>query len=78
MLVLSRRRNETIVIDGRIVISVIALSNSRVKLGIECPRDIPVHRREVYEAIGAQHPARSCRERSHTSRASGPSPQRCP
>jgi carbon storage regulator len=51
MLVLSRKKNESIVIDDRIVITVVEIRGDKVRLGIEAPRDVPVHRSEVYEAI---------------------------
>ena len=51
MLVLSRRPNESIVINDKIVITVIEIRGDKVRLGIEAPRDVPVHRSEVYEAI---------------------------
>jgi carbon storage regulator len=51
MLILSRRINETIVIDGRILVRVVRVDGDVVKLGIQAPKDIPVHRLEVYEEI---------------------------
>lgn len=51
MLVLSRKISESIVIDGRITVKVIRLDGEVVKLGIEAPSDVPVHRQEVYEEI---------------------------
>ena len=51
MLVLSRKKNESIVIDDRIVITVVEVRGDKVRLGIEAPRDVPIHRSEVYEAI---------------------------
>lgn len=51
MLVLSRRPNESIVINDKIVITVIEIRGDKVRLGIEAPRDVPVHRSEVYSAI---------------------------
>ena len=51
MLVLSRRPNESIVINDKIVITVIEIRGDKVRLGIEAPRDVPVHRSEVYDAI---------------------------
>ena len=51
MLVLSRKRNESIVIDDHIVITVVVGRGDKVRLGIEAPSDVTVHRKEVYEAI---------------------------
>jgi carbon storage regulator len=51
MLILSRRLNESIVIDGRITIKVLRLDGEVIKLGITAPADVPVHRQEVYEEI---------------------------
>jgi carbon storage regulator len=57
MLVLSRKKNETIVINDSITVTVIEIRGDKVRLGIEAPKDVSVHRREVYEAI--QNQARS-------------------
>lgn len=54
MLVLSRKEQESIMI-GDVSIVVIEIDGNRVRLGIEAPRDVPVHRREVYDAIKRQH-----------------------
>ncbi len=51
MLVLSRKKDEKIVIGDNISIMVVEIRGDKVRLGIEAPRDISVHRREVYEAI---------------------------
>lgn len=51
MLVLSRKKNESIVIDDRIVLTVVEIRGDKVRLGIEAPRDVPIHRSEVYDAI---------------------------
>lgn len=51
MLVLTRKKNESIVISKDIIITVIEIRGDRVKLGIEAPGDVQVHRQEVYEAI---------------------------
>ena len=53
MLVLSRKKNESIVIDENIVITVVEIRGDKVRLGIEAPKEIPVHRSEVYDAINA-------------------------
>jgi carbon storage regulator len=49
MLVLSRKVDEAIVIDGNVRITVLGLKGDRVRLGIEAPRDVSVDRAEVYE-----------------------------
>lgn len=51
MLVLSRKRDEKIVIGDRIVITIVEVRGDKVRLGIEAPTDVPVHRQEVYDAI---------------------------
>ncbi len=51
MLVLSRQRDESIIIGDNVVITVVDVRGDKVKLGIDAPQEIPVHRREVYEAI---------------------------
>lgn len=53
MLVLSRKKNESIIIDDQIVIMVVDIRGDRVRLGIEAPKHVTVHRREVYELIQA-------------------------
>ena len=51
MLVLSRKKNESIVINNDIKIVVVEIRGDKVRLGVEAPREVPVHRREVYDAI---------------------------
>jgi carbon storage regulator len=51
MLVLSRQRDESIMIGDNIVITIVDIRGDKVRLGIEAPTEIPVHRQEVYEAI---------------------------
>lgn len=51
MLVLARRTDESVVIDGRIVVRVLRVDGDVVKLGIEAPAEISVHREEVYQEI---------------------------
>jgi carbon storage regulator len=57
MLVLSRKKNETIIIDDHIVITVVEIRGDKVRLGIEAPKEIPIHRSEVHAAIQAEQPA---------------------
>lgn len=51
MIVLSRKRDQSIIIGDNIVITVVDVRGDKVRLGIDAPMDIPVHRHEVYEAI---------------------------
>lgn len=51
MLVLSRKTNESIVINGNIVVTLIEIRGDRVRLGIQAPRDVAVHREEILRAI---------------------------
>jgi carbon storage regulator len=51
MLILSRKLGESIVIDGRIHVKIVRVDGEVVKVGIEAPSDVPVHRKEVYEEI---------------------------
>ena len=51
MLVLSRQRDESIIIGDDVVITIVDVRGDKVRLGIAAPTEIPVHRREVYEAI---------------------------
>jgi carbon storage regulator len=51
MLVLSRRRDETIVIGENIQVTVVDIRGDTVRLGITAPKSIPVYRKEIYEAI---------------------------
>jgi carbon storage regulator len=59
MLVLTRKTNEQIVIGENIVVTVVDIRNDRVRLGIEAPREVSIHRREVYEAIRHSHASTS-------------------
>ena len=51
MLVLSRKKDETIRIGEEVVVQIIEIRGDRVRLGIDAPRDVPVHREEVYRAL---------------------------
>jgi carbon storage regulator len=51
MLVLSRKKNESIVINDEITITVIEIRGDKVRLGVEAHKEVPVHRREVFDAI---------------------------
>lgn len=51
MLVLSRQRDQSIIIGDNIVITIVDIRGDKVRLGINAPAELPVHRQEVYEAI---------------------------
>lgn len=51
MLVLSRKVNEEVVVGSDVTVRVLSLNGGVVKLGIEAPQSVPVHRREVYERL---------------------------
>jgi carbon storage regulator len=54
MLILCRKKNESIVINDDITIVVVEIRGDKVRLGISAPREVPVHRQEVYDAIHRQ------------------------
>ncbi len=51
MLTLSRRKNEAIVVDNNIEITVLEIRGDQVKIGISAPRDVAIYRKEVYKQI---------------------------
>ena len=51
MLVLTRKKNEAIVINDSITIVVVDIQGDRVRIGVQAPREVSVHRKEVYDAI---------------------------
>jgi len=57
MLVLSRQRDETIMIGDDIQITIVDIRGDKVRLGITAPTHIPVHRKEVYDAIQEENRA---------------------
>ena len=59
MLVLSRKRDEQIVISDNIVVTVVDIRGDKVRLGIEAPKDISVHRQEVFDAIQRENKQQS-------------------
>ena len=59
---LSRKRDEEIVIKGDIIVRVVEIRGDKVRLGIDAPTDIPVHRQEVWEAVQREKTARHVSE----------------
>lgn len=64
MLVLSRQRNEEIVIGDDIVVTIVDIRGDKVRLGIQAPREVTVHRREVYDAIQRENVRSRCEDQS--------------
>lgn len=54
MLVLSRKKNESIIINDNITVTIVEIRGDKVRLGIDAPKEVSVHRREIYEAIRSQ------------------------
>ena len=57
MLVLSRKKNESIIINGNIEIKIIETDDGKVRIGIEAPKEIEVHRKEIFDQIMAENKA---------------------
>ena len=69
MLVLSRKKDESIVIDENIVITVVEIRGDKVRLGIQAPRAIPIHRSEIHAAIQNEQAAAAEKETPKVSSA---------
>jgi len=70
MLVLSRQRDESIMIGDEVEITIVDVRGDKVRLGITAPKNIPVHRREIYDAIQ--------REKTKDANAEQPQPESKP
>jgi carbon storage regulator len=70
VLVLSRKENQSIVIDENIKVVVLQIEGNKVRLGFEAPRDVPIHRREVEDRIRHQPPISVLRVTSHPATSS--------
>jgi len=55
MLVLTRKKNETIVIDGSILVTIVDVDGERVKVGIRAPKEISIYRKELLDAVAAEN-----------------------
>jgi carbon storage regulator len=65
MLVLSRKRNESVVINDNITVVVVDVRGDKVRLGIEAPKDVPVHRKEIYDAIRDSNTRKNAKIHAH-------------
>lgn len=62
MLVLSRKPGESITIDENIVVTIVEIRGDKVRLGIEAPKNVKVHRQEVFDALQREVKAESSQE----------------
>ena len=53
MLILTRRVNESIVVGDQVTVTVVAVKGNQVRLGVDAPRDVAVHREEIYDRLQA-------------------------
>lgn len=51
MLILTRKKNESLIINGDIEITIVALDDGKVKIGVDAPKSVEIHRKEVFEKI---------------------------
>ncbi|MGD0896954.1 MAG: carbon storage regulator CsrA [Thermoguttaceae bacterium] len=54
MVIISRKKNESLVIGDNITVTVIEIREDKVRLGVECPKEMSLHRKEVFDAIHRQ------------------------
>lgn len=66
MLILTRKKNEQIMIGNDIVITVTDIRGDKIRLGVEAPKEVPVHRSEIYEAIKRQEQEAVNQEKENT------------
>ena len=71
MLVLSRQKNETIMIGDMIKITIVDVKGEKVRVGINAPIEIPVHRKEVYDAIKRENIEASAVDPSNLAQVTG-------
>jgi carbon storage regulator len=76
MLVLSRQRDESIMIGDNIVVTIVDIRGDKVRLGINAPTEIPVHRQEIYEAIQRENRRSARLEPKDTRGLDSPAPRR--
>ncbi|HCW73375.1 MAG TPA: carbon storage regulator [Clostridiaceae bacterium] len=72
MLILSRKLGESIIIDDRIEVKVLEIVDGKIKIGIEAPKDVTIHRKEVYDEIKNENKKASDISKENFDKLKGP------
>lgn len=71
MLILTRRIGETLNIGDEVQVTVLGIKGNQVRIGVNAPKDIPVHREEIYERIKKEKEAGTYQPRDHENKNKG-------
>lgn len=78
MLVLTRKPNQSIIIGDHIELTVIEIRGDQVRIGIDAPKDVTVHRKEIYEQIKAQTAVLAAKAQEEAAKLATPQPPESP
>ena len=65
MLILTRRIGETLMIGDNVTVTVLGVKGNQVRIGVNAPKDVAVHREEIYQRIQTEQPAENSAENEH-------------